>query len=77
MCVERDVEYTFHMRKIKLVCTETLFCADQYPEQALLRTMHSTTAATRLRESHYRYTHEKNSGKSCEYLTSELLLGLD
>jgi hypothetical protein len=60
---ERDVEYVFHIRRNDLVCKETLFVADEYPEQTATYATRSMSTGTRLRESHYRYTHTKNAGK--------------
>lgn len=68
---ERDVEYVFHIRKGKLMCKETLFVADEYPEDTATSAVDGMHQGIKLRESHYRYTHPKNSGKSFKQPDSE------
>lgn len=61
---EREVEYTFHIRQKQLLCRETLFVADSYPEQSSSDAGQCMDNGPPLRESHYRHTHPKNAGKS-------------
>ena len=66
------MEYVFGLKRRELLCKETLFVADEFPEQTITDTTHETTTGPPLRESHYRYTHPKNFGKLCK-CPSELM----